>query len=70
MSEPIQRRALEHGFRPGNTGVSVRNPDSPLVRYARHGLRIELPRMGDPPTKEVVKELLAASRRVEGPSGQ
>jgi Ca-activated chloride channel family protein len=70
MSEPIQRRALEHGFRPGNTSVSVRNPDSPLVRHANRGLQIELPRMGDPPTNEVVRELLAASRRVEQPAGK
>jgi Ca-activated chloride channel family protein len=70
MSEPIQRRALEHGFRPGNTSVSVRLADSPLVRHARQGLRIELPRMCDPPTGEVVRELLGASRRVEEPSGR
>ena len=35
MSEPIQRTALEHGFRPGNTAVSLRLPDSPLVRLRR-----------------------------------
>ncbi len=29
MSEPIQRRALEHGFRPGNTAVPMRGPDQP-----------------------------------------
>jgi eukaryotic-like serine/threonine-protein kinase len=68
LSEPIQRRALEHGFRPGNTAVSPRLPDSPLVRHARQGLRIELPRMCEPPTSEVVRELLAASRRVDGPT--
>jgi eukaryotic-like serine/threonine-protein kinase len=70
MREPIQRRALEHGFRPGNTSVSVRGADSPLVRHAGQGLRIELPRMCDPPTNEVVRELLEASRRVEEPSGE
>jgi Ca-activated chloride channel family protein len=67
MSEPIQRRALEHGFRPGNTAVSSRLPDSPLVRHTRQGLRIDLPRMCEPPTSEVVRDLLAASRRVDGP---
>jgi hypothetical protein len=67
MSEPIQRRALEHGFRPGNTGVSLRMPDSPLLRHAREGLRIELPRMCEPPTNEVVRDLLAASRQAAGP---
>jgi eukaryotic-like serine/threonine-protein kinase len=70
MSEPIQRRALEHGFRPGSTSVSLRLPDSPLVRHARQGLRTELPRMCEPPTSEVVRELLAASRRVEEPPGK
>src|SRR5262249_32969043 len=29
MSEPIQKRALDHGFRPGNPSVSVRFPESP-----------------------------------------
>jgi serine/threonine-protein kinase len=62
MSEPIQRRALEHGFRPGSTAVSPRFPDSPLVRHAGQGLRIELPRMCEPPSNEVVRELLAAAR--------
>ena len=58
MSEPIQRRALEHGFRPGNPTVSVRFPDSPLIRYSRHGVRIDLPRMCEPPKKDVVQDLL------------
>jgi eukaryotic-like serine/threonine-protein kinase len=68
MSEPIQRRALEHGFRPGSTAVSLRFPDSPLVRHARHGLRIELPRMCEPPSNEVVRDLLAAARGGDGVS--
>ena len=70
MSEPIQRRALEHGFRPGNPAVSLRLPDSPLVRLAGRGLRIDLPRMCEPPTSEVVRDLLDASRRAEGPSAK
>jgi Ca-activated chloride channel family protein len=70
MSEPIQRRALEHGFRPGNTAVSLRLPDSPLVRHARQGLRIELPRMCEPPTNEVVRDLLAAARQDGGATGK
>ena len=70
MSEPIQRRALEHGFRPGSTAVSLRFPDSPLVRHARHGLRIELPRMCEPPSDEVVQDLLAAARGGDDVSGK
>ena len=65
MSEPIQKRALDHGFRPGNPAVSVRFPESPLIRHANRGLRIELPRMCEPPRNDVVQELLAASRAIE-----
>ena len=45
MSEPVQRRALEHGFRPGNPAVPVNSPDSPLVRNRKYGLKINLPVM-------------------------
>jgi serine/threonine-protein kinase len=65
MSEPIQKRALDHGFRPGNPAVSVRFPGSPLIRHASRGLRIDLPRMCEPPRNDVVQELLAASREIE-----
>jgi eukaryotic-like serine/threonine-protein kinase len=65
MSEPIQKRALQYGFRPGNPLVSVRFPESPLVRHANHGVRIDLPRMCEPANDEVLQELLALSRRIE-----
>jgi hypothetical protein len=64
MSEPIQKRALDHGFRPGNPAVSLRFPESPLIRHAGRGLRIDLPRMCEPPRNDVVQELLAASRAI------
>jgi serine/threonine protein kinase len=54
MSEPIQKRALDHGFRPGNPDVSIRFPESPLIRHASHGVRIDLPRMCEPPRDEVL----------------
>ena len=65
MSEPIQKRALEHGFRPGNPSVSVRFPESPLIRHARQGLTIDLPRMCEPPTDLVMQGLLSSVRRIE-----
>jgi serine/threonine protein kinase len=65
MSEPIQKKALDHGFRPGNPAVSVRFPASPLIRHASQGIKIDLPRMCEPPNSEVVEELLASSRRLE-----
>jgi hypothetical protein len=65
MSEPIQRRALEHGFRPGNPAIPVNSPDSPLVRNQRYGLRMSLPTMGEPPSAEVVRTLLDSFRKIE-----
>jgi Ca-activated chloride channel family protein len=57
MSEPIQARALDHGFRPGNTSVPIRGPGSPFVKYAQFGLKIELPAVCDPPSAEVIDNL-------------
>ena len=57
MSEPIQLRALDHGFRPGNPSVPVRGPDSPFVRYADCGLSIEIPAVCEPPSPEVIENL-------------
>jgi hypothetical protein len=65
MSAPIQKHALEHGFRPGNPDVSVRFEESPLIRQANHGVRIDLPRMCEPPKDEVLQALLALSRRID-----
>jgi ABC-type sulfate transport system substrate-binding protein len=65
LSEPVQRRALEHGFRPGNPSVPVRSADSPLVRAERYGVRLNVPPMAEPPRAEVVTNLLGTFRRVE-----
>jgi serine/threonine protein kinase len=64
-SEPIQRQALEHGFRPGNPAVPVRFAESPLVRFEAQGLTVELPRVYEPPRAEVVNDLIASFRRIE-----
>jgi hypothetical protein len=66
MSEPIQHRAIEHGFRPGNRTLTIRNPDSPFVRFAKRGVRIEPPRMCEPPSRDVVHELLSTYGHGEG----
>ncbi|MDR3635899.1 MAG: substrate-binding domain-containing protein [Isosphaeraceae bacterium] len=65
MSPEVQRRALDHGFRPGNPSVPLRFAESPLVRHEAQGLRIDMPRMAEPPAAEVVDDLLASFRRVE-----
>jgi ABC-type sulfate transport system substrate-binding protein len=64
LSEPIQRAALNHGFRPGNPAVGVRFPESPLVRYAAQGLAIDLPRVCEPPRADIVYDLIASFRRI------
>ncbi|MDR3636057.1 MAG: substrate-binding domain-containing protein [Isosphaeraceae bacterium] len=58
MSEPIQRKALEHGFRPANPAVPIRQPNSPLVRNEESGVRIDVPAICEPPRAAVVRELL------------
>jgi ABC-type sulfate transport system substrate-binding protein len=57
MSEPVQQRALEHGFRPGNPSVSLKGPASPFTRHAQFGLRIDLPAVCEPPSPEVIDNL-------------
>jgi hypothetical protein len=65
MSEPVQRRALEHGFRPGNPAVAVNSPDSPLLRNQKYGLKINLPVISEPPLADVTRNLLGSFRRLE-----
>jgi serine/threonine-protein kinase len=65
MSESSQSRALVHGFRPGNTAVPIKSLDSPLIKHESFGLRLEVPRMCEPPRAEVVNDLLTSFRRLE-----
>jgi Ca-activated chloride channel family protein len=65
LSEPIQREALKHGFRPGNPAVSARGADNPITRLEEFGFRHEVPRMAEPPRAEVVDGLLSLFRRIE-----
>jgi eukaryotic-like serine/threonine-protein kinase len=64
-SEPAQRLALEHGFRPGNLALSARSPDSPLTRMEKYGIKLEVPRVAEPPRAEVIDDLISAFRRIE-----
>ena len=65
MSEPIQRQALAHGFRPGNLTVSPRSPESPLPKMEPAGVRLDVPSMAEAPRADVVSELLSAFHRVQ-----
>jgi hypothetical protein len=66
MSDPIQRASLEHGFRPGNTNVPVRFPESPFVRYESSGLKIDIGSVVDFPKAEVINNLLGLWQRTRG----
>jgi hypothetical protein len=63
LSEPIQREALKHGFRPANTNVAVRTPDSPFSQFAQYGVQLDLGNVCEPPKSEVVSNLLVSWQR-------
>jgi Bacterial extracellular solute-binding protein len=68
MSEPIQKQALSHGFRPGNPNVLIKDVrDSPFVLYQGSGLRIDLGTACEAPRAEVINNLLAGWQRSQGP---
>lgn len=66
MSEPVQMRALDHGFRPGNAAVSIKFPDSPFEKYKPFGLQIDLPTVCEPPSAGVQFELQSYWNRAVG----
>jgi ABC-type Fe3+ transport system substrate-binding protein len=63
LSEPIQKESLTHGFRPANPSVPVKFPDSPFVKYADYGIKVDLAKICDPPRAEVVNNLLQSWQR-------
>lgn len=64
MSEPIQQQSLAHGFRPGNTKVSIKGEESPFRVYAKHGLKIDLPAVAQPPQADAISNLLTGWQRI------
>jgi ABC-type sulfate transport system substrate-binding protein len=63
LSEPIQKESLAHGFRPANPNVPVKFPDSPFVKYADYGIKVDLTKICEPPPAEVVNNLLQSWQR-------
>ena len=66
LTEPVQKQALVHGFRPGNPAVPVRFAGSPFVAYQRFGLSVDLGSVCDTPQPEVLSNLLAGWQRAYG----
>jgi len=63
LSERIQQEALKHGFRPANTNVAVRTPESPFTQFQRYGVQLDIGNVCEPPKAEVVNNLLASWQR-------
>ena len=66
LSTRVQQEALVHGFRPANTDVAVRFPESPFVKNARYGVRVDPPVQAETPRAEVLNNLLAVWQRTRG----
>jgi hypothetical protein len=59
LTEPMQRKAYAHGFRPANVNIPIRDdPESPFVRQKERGLMIDIGRICDPGDPKAMDELL------------
>lgn len=65
LTEPVQKRALVHGFRPGNTKVPVLFPGSPFEQFKAYGLRNDVSATSETPKGEVVQNLMASFQRIQ-----
>lgn len=63
LTEPVQKQALVHGFRPANTQVPVLFAGSPFEQFKGHGLRNDISATTEIPKGEVVMNLLASFQR-------
>src|SRR5215813_1415957 len=63
LSEPVQKASLVHGFRPANPSVPIKFADSPFVRYADYGIKVDLAKICEAPRGEVVNNLLQSWQR-------
>jgi hypothetical protein len=67
LTEEMQRLALKHGFRPGNSKLPLDAPDSPLLKFRKNGLKLDLDdlRMCEFPDSTVLQILLDLYDRIE-----
>ncbi len=65
MSEPVQKQALVHGFRPGDVRIPIRGvSDSPFVVYKDAGLSVSPGDICKTPDNRIIQELLRLWREV------
>ena len=67
LTEEMQRLALKHGFRPGNSKLPIDASDSPLLRFRKNGLKLDLDelRMCEFPDATVLQMLLDLYDHIE-----
>jgi serine/threonine protein kinase len=59
LNEAEQRKAFNHGFRPVNINIPIRdNPESPFVKHKERGLNVDILGTCDPGGPETISELL------------
>ena len=65
LSQPVQELALQYGFRPANSNVTLVNsdPNNPFNRYKDNGVQIDIQQVVSTPPAEVLNELLTIWRR-------
>jgi ABC-type Fe3+ transport system substrate-binding protein len=64
LSEPIQREAIEHGYRPANANVPIIFDGSPFLKYKEYGLSVDVGQIVESPKAEVINTLLSSWQRV------
>src|SRR5207248_9035387 len=65
MSTPVQTQALRSGYRPGNLDVPVitADADNPFNKYKDLGIKVDVPRIAQPPDGAVLQALLQTYQR-------
>lgn len=65
-SVPVQKRALDYGFRPADLTVPLKGSEAanPFVRLAGYGLTVDVPPAADPPSGAVIRNLITLWSRV------
>lgn len=66
LSVPAQQRALEHGFRPGDPSIPIKEPNSPFSLYQKYGLKIDITRTCEMPAPDVIHNLRTSWQRAHG----
>jgi serine/threonine protein kinase len=65
LNDSIQQKALDHGFRPVDTGVAFLVEGSPFLRYRDAGLKVDIGTTCEAPEKDVLHALQESWKKNE-----